>query len=228
VKLSFPLAVVVAAACLTGAAVDARAQGASAPSRTLVPATFPRWDASGSIGFLGVESSDTRQSWNSWDEKAEFRFDLGRYWTTHLKTDVALSASQGWQDYESVALSVPGVPRAYAYYNIDRQLFNVAPAVTWQFRENTFMHPYVSGGVKIGLLQEHRYNEADTYRFGTITYTVPPVDERTTTVLVRPFVAGGFKSYISRSVFVRTEGRLAFAQDGARQASAIIGVGIDF
>ena len=139
-----------------------------------------------------------------------------------------MSASNPWQDYESLAVTVPGVPRGFVYQNVDRQLFNVAPAVTWQFRENTFMHPYVSGGVRIGLLQEHRYNESDTIRSGTITYQVPHLDERRTVVLARPFIAAGFKSYLSRSVFVRTEGRAGFAQDGMRQLTGIIGIGVDF
>ncbi|HET9011071.1 MAG TPA: hypothetical protein VFN38_04615 [Gemmatimonadaceae bacterium] len=221
-------AIVLAAACLALAAATAGAQDAPRSSRSLVPATFPRWDVGGSIGFLAVKSSDTLTTWADWEQKAEYRFDLGRYWTTHLKTDVAVSASNPWQDYESLEVSVPGIPRGFAYQNVDRQLFNVAPAVTWQFRENTFMHPYVSGGVRIGLLQEHRHNENDTIRSGSITYQLPPVDERRTVVLARPFVAGGFKSYLSRSVFVRTEGRAGFADDGMRQLTGVIGIGVDF
>lgn len=225
---SFHRAIVLAAACLTLSAGAAGAQDAPVSNRSLVPATFPRWDAGGSIGFLAVKTSDTLTTWSDWEQKAEYRFDLGRYWTTHLKTDVAVSASNAWQDYESLAVTVPGVPRGFLYQNVDRQLFNVAPAVTWQFRENTFMHPYVSGGVRVGLLQEHRYNESDTIRSGSTIYTVPHVDERRTILLARPFVAGGFKSYLSRSVFVRTEGRAGFAQDGMRQLTGIIGIGVDF
>jgi hypothetical protein len=225
----FHRAIVLAAACLTLPAGAAVAQNAPLFNRSLVPATFPRWDAGGSIGFLAVKSSDTRTTWADWEQKAEYRFDLGRYWTTHLKTDVAVSASNAWQDYESADLSLPGVPRGfYAYNAIDRQLFNVAPAFTWQFRENTFMHPYVSGGVRVGVLHEHRYSDSDTVRIGSITYPVPVVDERRTLLLARPFFAAGFKSYISRSVFVRTEGRAGFAQDGMRQLTGIIGVGADF
>ena len=225
---SFHRAIILAAACLTLAAGAAGAQDAPTPTRSLVPATFPRWDAGSSIGFLAVKSSDTLTTWADWEQKAEYRFDLGRYWTTHLKTDVAVSASNPWQDYESLEVPIPGIPRGFAYQNVDRQLFNLAPALTWQFRENAFMHPYVSGGVRIGFLQEHRYNENDTIRSGSITYQVPPVDERRTVVLARPFFAAGFKSYLSRSVFVRTEGRAGFAQDGMRQLTGVIGIGVDF
>ena len=128
---------------------------------------------------------------------------------------------------------MPGITgRTYAYIDSERQLFAIAPAVTWQFRENALMHPYVSGGVKLGMLQEHRFREGGTYRSGSgasaASYTVTPLEEERMTVTARPFVAGGFKSYVSRSVFVRTEGRLAFASDGVRQVSVGIGMGVDF
>jgi hypothetical protein len=228
VTQSVPRIAVLAAALVAAMAAPSGAQDAPTRSRSLAPTTFPRWDASGSIGFLAVKTSDTRTSWGDWEQKADYRFDLGRYWTTHLKTDVAVTTSNPWDDYESEVVPILGVPRGYAYNTVDRQLHHIAPAVTWQFRQNTFMHPYVSGGVKVGILNEHRYRNADTYRFNGINYPVPDLDERRTTVFARPFVAGGFKSYISRSVFTRTEGRVAFAQDGVRQVSLIVGVGVDF
>jgi hypothetical protein len=197
-------------------------------SRSLVPAAFPRWDASGSIGILGLAGSETRSSWPDWEQKGEFRFDLGRYWTTHLKTDVAVSATNGWQDYESVRLPVSAPPNTYAFDNINRRLFTIAPAVTWQFRENTFMHPYVSGGVKLGILDEHTVRESGPLRIGSASDTVDPFTSRQTVLTARPFVAGGFKSYVSRSVFVRTEGRVAVAQSGMQHLSVIAGVGVDF
>jgi hypothetical protein len=228
VTQAFPRIAVLATVLVATVAAQARAQGPEIRSRSLVPATFPRWDASGSIGFLAVKTSDTRRSWGDWEQKADYRLDLGRYWTTHLKTDVAVTTSNPWDDYESEVVAIPGVPRGYAYNTVDRHLHHIAPAVTWQFRQNTFMHPYVSGGVKVGILNEHRYRNADTYRFSGLSYPVPDLDERRTVVFARPFVAGGFKSYISRSVFTRTEGRVAFAPDGVRQVSLIVGVGVDF
>ena len=82
--------------------------------------------------------------------------------------------------------------------------------------------------MKIGILEEHRLRTPDLYRFGPQGALVPPLDERTTRVLARPFVAGGFKSYISRSAFVRTEGRVGVGSTGPRQVSILAGVGFDF
>jgi hypothetical protein len=219
-----------AAFVLAGTLAGALAAPAAAQdgTRSLKPATFPRWDVGFSFGLLSLTDTETRSEWDRWHQKAEYRADVGYYWTTHLKTEAAVSTSNQWQDYETVRFNVPGVPNAYAFDEITRQFISVSPAVTWQFRENQFMHPYVSGGVRIGLLNEHQVRESGTYRSGSLGYTVAGLDERRTDVLVRPFVAGGFKSYVSRRVFARTEARLAFAQDGLRQVSVIAGIGVDF
>jgi hypothetical protein len=221
VATPFALAGVVAAALAAPAA-------AQDTTRSLKPATFPRWDLGGSIGWLSVTNTEIASRWGTWHQKAEFRVDGGYYWTTHLKTDVSGSTSNQWQDYETGRLNVAGLPTAYAYDEITRQLVSVSPAVTWQFRENQFMHPYVSGGVRISLLQEHLVRQGATLRSGTLSDAVTPIDERRTEVVARPFLAGGFKSYVSRRVFARTEARLAFAQDGIRQVSVVAGIGLDF
>jgi len=217
-------------ALLAVAATQAAAQDSllRAP-RTLVPAAFPRWDAGASLGLFAMTTKETETSWHGWEQKAEFRADIGRYWTTHLKTEVAVSASNAWHDYDAEPFPVPGLPLpVYTYVDFERRLYSLAPGVTWQFRENSFMHPYVSGGVKLGLLREHRVRETVTYRAGSLGDTVPELDERSTHVLARPFIAGGFKSYVTRAVFVRTEGRLALLQDGVRQVSVLAGMGTDF
>jgi hypothetical protein len=199
------------------------------PLRSIVPAVFPRWDVSGSLGMLNISTADSGRSWRGWDQRFEYRADLGRYWTTHARTELSVGTSNGWEDYDVAPFPVPGVAAPiYAATDIERRLTTVAPAFTWQFRENSFLHPYISGGVKLGILEEHRVRTPDLYRFGPQGVLVPPLDERTTRVLARPFAAGGFKSYLSRSVFVRTEGRVGVGPSGPRQVSILAGVGFDF
>jgi hypothetical protein len=224
----FARTLVLAAVLFGAAAPYAAAQNAPTPlSRSLVPTTFPRWDAGGSIGMLTISGRESRSSWADWEQKGEFRADVGRYWTTHLKTEVAFSTTNQWHDYRSEPFQTPGGLQ-YTYMDFERQLHTVAPAITWQFRENTFMHPFVSAGVNVGFLQEHGVREPRTVRSGAVTYTVPPFEERRTTVMARPFVAGGFKSYISRSIFVRTEGRVGFSDKGVERVTALAGIGVDF
>ena len=225
---SFARGLVLAGALLGAVAAEAVAQDArSRPARTVVPAAFPRWDAGGSLGLLVISTSDSGNSWDGWDQKADYRFDVGRYWTTHLKTEVAVSTSNPWRDYD-VRPVAPGVPAPYAYDIIDRHLYYRGPgdhlAVSREHLHAPVCQRRREGRRAPGASPTRRR----PYRPGPPGYAVPALDERRHVVTGRPFAAGGFKSYISRSVFVRTEGRLGFAQDGIRQVSMLAGVGVDF
>lgn len=218
----------VAVLVLTWAA-QAAAQNLVGPSRTLVPAVFPRWDLSGSLGMQNIAAGRNPEPWRSaWDHKLEYRADVGWYWTTHLKTELTASTSTLSHDYEVETFPSGASSPVYAYTNVERRVTLLGPGVTWQFGENAFVHPYVTGGVQLWIVQQHRFRSPDTYRFGPSASQVPPIDDRTTTVLGRPFVAGGFKSYISRKAFVRSEARAAFSSAGTRQLSITAGIGVDF
>jgi len=232
-RISLNLMVAAVVLLATQAAAQSAVQDTipSGPARSLVPASYPRWEAGGGLALLAISTSDTSAPWQTWQQKGEFRADFGRYWTTHLKTEAAVSVTNQWHDYESVFIPIPGQPvPGYSFTEVERRLIAVAPAVTWQFRENAFMHPYVSAGAKVGFLREDRFRQrrTDILPGGRGTYEVPGLDEQRMTVVARPFVAGGFKSYLSRTTFVRSEVRVAFAEDGVRQFSLGIGFGVDF
>ena len=220
---------VVAAVMLAAWAGEASAQDPSLPSRSLVPAVFPRWDLSGSLGLMNIAIRRSEEPWlGDWDHTLEYRADVGRYWTTHLKTELTAGTTNRFDDYE-VQRFPPGAPSpVYAYTFVERRVTMLGPALTWQFGENAFVHPYVSGGLQVWVVRQHRVRMPDTYRDGPSVNLVPPIDERTTTVLGRPFVAGGFKSYLSRKAFVRSEARAAFSSRGIRQLSVLAGIGVDF
>lgn len=226
---SFRVLVLAAALIATGAAPVAAQNPPFRAPRSLVPVVSPRWDAGASAGLLSITTPESGGSWTGWQEAAEVRADVGRYWTTHLKTELGVGTSTAWTNYESERIPVPGsVAPSYAFTRIRRRVYTLAPAVTWQFRENTFMHPYVSGGAKLGIVQDHRDRESGMSVVGNTSGAVARREERSTTLRARPFVAAGFKSYLSRAVYVRTEGRLAFAQDGVRHVSLLAGIGVDF
>ena len=90
------------------------------------------------------------------------------------------------------------------------------------------MHPYVTGGMRVGVLQEHRVRQPTTPRVGGVTYQVSALDEHILTAMARPFVAGGFKSYINDRTFVRSEGLVSFWQNGESGVTIRLGIGVDF
>ena len=179
--------------------------------------------------MLNIAAGRNTEPWRGdWDHKLEYRADLGRYWTTHLKTELTAATSNRANDYEVETFPFGSSLPVYLYTNVERRVTVLGPGLTWQFGENAFVHPYVTGGVQLWIVQQHRFRSPDTYRFGPSAPAVPPIDEHTTAVLGRPFVAGGFKSYISRKAFVRSEARAAFSSTGMRQLSITAGIGVDF
>src|SRR5688572_25270823 len=114
---------------------------------------MPRWDAAGSIGFHWAP--ETELSWpgggygDNWNAQGEYRIDVGRYWTDHLKTEFGFSTTNRWSTYEQELLSVAELRggRGYAYIDRRLRLNAFSPAITYQFLENSLMHPYVTGGM---------------------------------------------------------------------------------
>jgi hypothetical protein len=197
------------------------------PSDTKPP--IPRWDASGGFGLHYLHSRELGETYNSWETKGQLRFRLGRYFTPHLKTELAVSGPTGYGLYETEQFPVAGLPNGgFASTRQTFRLVALTPAFTYQFFENSFAYPFLSGGLNVGMLNEHRHRDQTTYRESGISYTVGPVDSRRTTVLLRPFVAGGFKSYFNDRTFVRPEIQTAFGSSGAPQVALRLDFGFDF
>jgi len=187
-----------------------------------------RWDAGASFGFVwGDGLAVVREPYDDPFHVA-YNLDLGRYWSTHFKTDVSvlLTPRHTLQQYE--AFPLPGAPGAYSYTENDRSVRAASAAATYQFFDNELMHPYVSAGLLVGWTEQHRHRDTRIYTANRIPYTVPALDERLTTTLVRPFVAAGSKSYFNERTFIRSEFTAAVDQRGFSHATLRLGFGVDF
>jgi hypothetical protein len=188
----------------------------------------PTWDAGGSTGLFFMHQSEVAaQHSNAWNGNAEVRADLGHYWTPHLKAGLAVGTAPRFRSYEEGFVIVGGVRRS-AGVEVATRLTTVAPSLTYQFLDNGFMHPYVTGGVRIGLLNVHRTRHSSLYSDRGQTVDVPSIDERRMALNARPFAAAGVKSYLNRQTFVRTEALTAFGPSGAAQVTLHLGIGVDF
>ena len=191
------------------------------------PPLSARWDTGASFGIVwggGYRQDDPPYDYD--DPNRAYQFDLGRYWTTHLKTDFAAVLTP--RDHNTVYTPLPGVPAGYAYARQDDDLTTLAGSIAYQFFENEMAHPYVAGGVQVGYLREHRYRDQQTYALNRVSYVVPALDERSSELLVRPFVAVGAKSYFNRQTFVRSELIAAVSSHGFSHAAIRLGLGVDF
>src|SRR5690349_11919952 len=108
----------------------------------------PRWEASATAAYAGVRPApQVSPSGDDWYAAGRFGPQVGRFWTPHLKTEIeAATSTDGTifrQEFRTVPGSVSPVP-----FGIEEQhrIDQFAARVVWQFRDNEWIHPYVSAG----------------------------------------------------------------------------------
>lgn len=194
------------------------------------------WDLNASVG---LHISDTRDAGapdnGGFDEGTNgtgaFGLDVGRYWNSHLKTEVGVMIRPDWTSYGQPPARTPGGVSGYAWTRTRIAQTQLSLGGTWQFLENTFAHPYLTAGARLGIVRAHEVTEGSVWVYDGRTstaYPVEPSERRSTRLLMRPYVAGGFKSYFNERVFVRPEIATAFNSDGASQWTFRVGFGVDF
>jgi hypothetical protein len=210
---------------LTLVAALAAALATPAAAAAQQPA-LPKWDAGASFGLLFGDGWHPGAD-DYGEPHAAYHLELGRFWTTHLKSDAAVILTHRSSDYDYTTL-VPGVLGAYSLTEHERTLTALSGAATYQFFENAMMHPFVSAGVQVGIANDHAKRTPQTYTVNRVTYTVPAVDSRETKALMRPFVAVGAKSYFNERTFIKSELSVAVNGDGVSHSVLRLGFGVDF
>jgi len=221
---------------MAGATLLATAASAQAVETAV---RLPAWDVSGSVAVHSIRASELYDAsdgyYDYWETQWQPGIQVGRYLTTNLKAEIGVHGPMHYTFYESDSVSVPGLPPGLGFADVDRNIrvFSVAPAITWQFSENSFLHPYVSAGVAMDVSDVHRFREAGTrsivYSRTTVRYDVSGIDTRETVVAARPFFAAGSKSYFGNGQwFVRPEVELGVAKSRIGAVSLRLGVGVDF
>lgn len=184
---------------------------------------FRRWDVAGTLGLFGSSRRYFVRTDSYYGDPVTVagNFDLGRYLTTHVKADFGVTTTHSRNVYD------PGVysDQVYSYSLVKARPTTVTGAVTYQFFENVFAHPYVSAGLALTSI----YEERTVYSF------IPPSRINQTTAVsheqhlqVSPFVAAGYKSYFDERAFMKSELLFAARPDRFSYATLRIGFGIDF
>jgi hypothetical protein len=199
---------------------------------------MPRWDASASVAFHNVRASEVQagpDDFDYWEPNAEWRGQAGRYATPHLKVEFAVLAPMSYNFYEPILVPAPAVPGGVGTTWVERNVtvLSLQPALTWQFLDNAFVHPYVTAGISVDVANIHRFRDAgidNVFVPGNrgFRFDVPAIDTRDTVTEVRPFLAFGTKSYFNEHWFARPEVQLGFGQSRLGQVSLRLGIGRDF
>jgi hypothetical protein len=149
----------------------------------------------------------------------QLQLDLGHRWTTRWKTDTRITAGRE-RAMELETAVLPGGRSSVLRGTIGP--LGVSTGATYEFRDRTATRPYASIGLDV--VQCVRSRETDSAWRRALA-----VEPQRSSVLVRPFVAAGFKTYVGHSrAFMRSETLVAVEQHAVRHAVFRIGAGIDF
>ena len=223
-------------ACVAGAAALCWliAGSASAQLNDGQGVAYRPWDVQGGVSLhvsTRTDGSVTNVSYEQWLPAFAGTLEVGRYWTSHLKTEFGVVFMTSNQGGGQEPVIVPTGQSGTAFITSKVQQTQFVFAATYQFGENAFVHPYVSAGARVGLLDinQSRWPRADVFVDGRyVSYAIPALDRHFTDLRVRPFVALGSKSYFSERTFVRPEVMLAFGAHGLGQYALRMAFGVDF
>jgi hypothetical protein len=100
----------------------------------------------------------------------------------------------------------------------------VSFTASYQFFENVFVHPYLTGGTRVAWISETTEERSTTSPYRIVTTSHAPDRAE-----ARPVLGGGFKSYFDNGrVFMRTELLLVVDIHGTSRPILRIGAGVDF
>jgi hypothetical protein len=173
---------------------------------------YRSWDIGGALAIRFGDTDDAVVAKGAW------MGELGRYWTPHFRTSIAM-ATAGQDTYGATSYD----PRTFAgsYTSTITRPAGFGASAAWQFLDNEFVHPFISGGARFATTSTTTVISAP--RSPTQFITAPDRLE------VRPVIGGGFKSYFDNGrVFMRTELLMSIRPDGLVHPVLQIGAGIDF
>lgn len=195
-----------------------------AQTLSLTPVDPNCWDVALNAGSVWNRRADLSQ-WNPWYQTGALSAEVGRQWTTHLKTTVSVNMSGEGRVYASEAIPVLG--QAFPGFRYSERYVRgsgVAGSVSYQFFENAWVQPCVTAGV--GVTRQLEGIESPPQTVGRLV--LPAVRSDARVFEARPFAGGGAKLYLTPNAFVRTDAQVSF---GSRHSVHVVvsgGIGVDF
>ncbi len=209
------------AAILLGAPGTARAQ--SGP--------VMQADVAASIGWLSVNwGAEYATGGRDWASSLLGTASAGWYWTDRSKTEIDFGASATATGYATQPVVIGGrTSSAFIESSLTRRTLGIGQH--HQFYRNAWFHPYVAAGANVAW-QRVTDRVGPVFAYDEATRTSRLVEPlRTegprTDIIVRPYVATGFKAYMAQRAFFRSDLRTSFGQ---RLDDVIVrfGFGVDF
>jgi hypothetical protein len=188
-------------------------------------------DVTGSIGWLAGNKSDLAENWNDWYDTFATSLDVGYYWTPNFRTDAGVLLTNEGTVYSHQEHRIPGenasifVQREHHF-----RVTAFSASATYQFFENTWVHPFLAAGVQFTNERERAFSQdVPFFRRDLTRVDIPIAPPRQATAFsVRPVAMGGAKFYVNERGFVRTDLGVAWHDGGVAQVMWRAGIGVDF
>jgi hypothetical protein len=205
----------------------ARAQSAPAEQA----ATAADFDAAVYVAwFRGNRGEIGGDTFRDWYTTPLWSAGVGHYWTEHIKTEVdfAVTGRGNLVSFEDLH-GEPFVSRA-EYRDHSYRIHTLSLIQTYQFQHNAWVHPFVGAGLDLDW--ERRTVDGSVQvidsRGDQTTYSSEPLpQEAHSRFIARAVAMAGFKAYVTRNAFLRTDLR-ASVTDGLDQVAWRFGFGWDF
>ena len=208
-------AAIALAVCLTASTTDAQ--------------VLTKWDAAAHVTWLGERRSAQSFEWDRWFGVASGGGVVGYYWTPHLKTEFDLATSTEGEFYSVEIVQVAGQPNLlYLQRDHESRFTTASLGLTGQFFENAWFHPFIGAGLELVREREHIEVLPIPASPRGPTASPAPLDETHLHYNARPYLATGFKVYVSDRAFIRTDIRTAWTSNGLASLGWRSGVGVDF
>lgn len=195
------------------------------------PRPVSRADVSATAGWLAVDAGTSGPLGSTqWESSLFGAVGAGWHWTDHLKTEVDFGAGTTGETYAVVSVTIDGLPgQRIIEPTLARRVLGVSQQ--YQFFRNAWFHPHVAAGASLAWDKVTEHFEpvfifdpaTRTSRLAEPARTVGPRTEFS----ARPFVAAGFKAYITRRAFFRSDLRMGF-RSGINETMLRFGFGTDF
>ena len=199
--------------------------------------TDTRWDIVATAGLVAAHTPRTEGSAGyeePWFHTLQGGLTVGRYLTPHLKLELEATATTGGTQFRQRLATVPGYPSPYPIGSeVTTAMRSMASMMTWQFRDNEWVHPFVQAGasadfdrVTVRTWEQFVHGRREP---GAMPERVvePRVEGPATTRALRGVLGGGAKLYVTPRSFVRTDGRWSFDRE-RHDVVFRVGFGVDF
>jgi hypothetical protein len=189
----------------------------------LVPATVPRFDMEGQVGWTNVGVTGL-QTFDTDYTAPSASGSVGIGLTRHVSATFGAGYSGHGSLYSNSVMVIPGQTTQYTYSEHRFQTVMFRSAIRYQFFENRWVHPSVAIGAQVAR-ETDRVTTQGMLSPGGVPLAAM-TEERQRSQLA-PFISAGVKFYVAERLYIRTGLDVTLAARD-RRIAWMSGVGVDF